>query len=60
MNVNKEMMFGVLLVLMFGPDTGPLLLLFPQKSTGCTGHKLVVASVSLLAPVRNYSGLLTA
>jgi len=30
MNVNKEMMFGVLLVLMFGPDTGPLLLLFPQ------------------------------
>ena len=30
MNVNKEMMFGVPLVLMFGPDTGPLLLLFPQ------------------------------
>ena len=30
MNVNKEMMFGVLLVLMFGPDTGPLLLLSPQ------------------------------
>ena len=23
MNVNEEMMFGVLLVLMFGPDTGP-------------------------------------
>ena len=22
-NVNKEMMFGVPLVLMFGPDTGP-------------------------------------
>jgi len=30
MNVNEEMMFGVLLVLMFGPDTGPLLLLYPQ------------------------------
>ena len=30
MNVNKGMMFGVPLVLMFGPDTGPLLLLFPH------------------------------
>ena len=26
------------------------------KSTGCTGHKPAVASVSLLAPVRNYGG----
>ena len=32
MNMNKEMMFGVLLVLMFGLDMGPLLLLFPQRS----------------------------
>ena len=33
-NVNKEMMFRVLLVLMFGPDTGPLLLLPSHSHTG--------------------------
>jgi len=26
------------------------------KSTGCTGHKPAVASVGLLAPVKNYGG----
>ena len=30
MNMNKEMMFGVPPVLMFGPDMRPLLLPFPQ------------------------------
>ena len=33
-NMNKEMMFRVLLVLMFGPDTGPLLLLPSQFEFG--------------------------
>ena len=45
MNMNKEMMFGVLLVLMFGPDMGPLLLLYPQSHCGISSgdvHTLAV------------------
>ena len=54
MNVNEEMMFGVLLVLMFGPDTGPLLLLFPQAMgtplTSCSRTRLVFLLAHWVCP----------
>ena len=41
-NLNRGMMFRVLLVLMVGPDTGPLLLLYPhtvRPSAGRAGDR---------------------